>query len=243
MRNRVFRGVSVCAVVAVAGVASASVNVRAVHLSPTAPTVDVLVNGGVAFPAISFPSATPYASLPNGTYDVDLRVTESPSTVLPFADPLALADNDYTVVAADTLANLQPLAFVDDNTIDPANARVRFIHGSPDAPTVDVRVAGGGPTLFDGVSFTESGGYQTVAPGTYDLDVTSDDGSTTFLPLTGIALEAGFVYTVFAAGFAAPPTQDHPGLSALLVADIPSPGAAAVLGLGGLAAVRRRRTG
>lgn len=228
-------------VLAAAGVADASVRIRGVHASPDAPTVDILVDDAIAFPAVSFPSATGYATLPNGTYDVDLQVTADPSVDLEFGPPVGLADNDYTLVALNTLASIEPRLFVDDNTVDPEQSRVRFIHASPDAPTVDVRLAGGGLTLFDDVEFTESGGYQTVAPGTYDLEVTNADQSQVFLPLSGIELRPGFVYTVFAVGFAAPPTVDDPGLDALLAVDVPAPGAAGVLALAGIAAARRRR--
>jgi hypothetical protein len=57
---------------------------------------------------------------------------------------LDLAASNYTVVAVGQLANIEPLVVVDNNRAPAAgNPRVRFAHASPDAPAVDIVVAGG----------------------------------------------------------------------------------------------------
>ncbi|MDQ6847189.1 MAG: DUF4397 domain-containing protein [Candidatus Dormibacteraeota bacterium] len=49
---------------------------RFIHLAPDVPAVDVAVKGGpVLFSNISFLQASPYKSLPSGTYDLQLRAT------------------------------------------------------------------------------------------------------------------------------------------------------------------------
>ena len=54
---------------------------------------------------------------------------------------------DCTAVASDYLASITPLVFEDDNTLISDKARIRFLHLSPNAPMVDVQLAGGGAVV------------------------------------------------------------------------------------------------
>jgi hypothetical protein len=94
-------------------------------------------------------------------------------------------------------------------------AHVRFIHLSPDAPAVDVAVTGG-DVLFGNVAFRGFTAYSPVPAGTYDLEVRLAGTDTVALPLPGINLEEGKVYTVFAMGLAA----GDPVLEAVIVVDM-----------------------
>lgn len=216
--------------------------IRVVHASPDTPPVDVYVNAmpgpGVvpALPNLAFTQATPYVALPTGSYD--FRVTPAAAT-----SPIALEllgvnlqqEVDVTVAAINFFSSIEALTLVDDNTSDPGNARIRFVHASPDAPAVDIRVAGGGPVLFPNVSFRGNGGYVSVPGGTYDLEVTLAGTSTVVLPVPGVSVDNGAVYSVFAMG-------DVANLQAVTFVDVvPAPSSLALLGLGGLLAARRRR--
>lgn len=176
--------------------------VRVVHLSPDAPAVDVLVDGAAAFTGIPFGDVTGYAELPAGTYDVKVEPAGAGGAG-PFvidADLTLSANTDYTVIATDVLAQIFPTVLVDDNAAPAAGqARVRFFHGAPDAPAVDVAVTGG-PVLFGNVEFGDSGGYVEVPAGTYDLEVRVAGTTAVALTLPGVTLEAGNVYTAYAAG-------------------------------------------
>lgn len=190
---------------------SGDARVRVAHLSPDAPAVDVLVDGAPAFTGISFGEVTGYAALPPGTYDVQVEPAGAGGAG-PFVIEAALtlaAGTDYTVVATDVLAEIFPTVLVDDNAAPAAGeARVRFFHGSPDAPAVDVAVTGG-PVLFGDVAFGESGGYLAVPAGTYDLEVRVAGTPAVALTLPGVALEAGNVYTAYAAGLLADGQADR----------------------------------
>lgn len=242
---------------------AASAGVRVIHASPTTPAVDVYVNnvpGAGVLPNISglnFRNAAPspqpgYIPLPTGTYD--FRVTPSGSTTVALS---ALGVNldgntDYTVAAIGFLPGTQPsgntnllspLLLVDDRTSNPNAARVRFVHAAPDVPRVDIGLLSASNTnagdLFSNVDFgtAAANGYVSVPGGTYDLGVFLDVNGALALPVRGLTLQNGFVYTVFAMGSLS--TND---VQAVVFVDaIPSPGAFALLGLGGLAALRRRR--
>jgi hypothetical protein len=230
----------------------AAADVRVAHLSPNTPTVDVLAGAagstdpkGLLFDAASYPGVTGYLPVPTGSYDIDVVLDSDNSVIGIDVDGLAIdGDTDYTIAAVGLLGGdpeLQPLVFVDDNTLDAGNARVRFIHASSNAPTVDIDAVGVG-TVFDDVERFTSGGYITVPAGTYDFDVlVSDDRpSGSVLDLDGISLEAGTVYTVYAIGLVG---DANTPLSATISVDavVPEPATAGLLATGSLLLLRRRR--
>jgi hypothetical protein len=205
--------------------AQSGARVRVVHASPDAPAVDVWVNDSIAFSNAPFKGITDYASLDTGTYNVQVVPTGATEPVVIDAD-LTLEAEDYTVVAVGTLENIEPLVLVDNNAA-PAEgkAHVRFVHASPDAPAVDIAVAGG-PVLFSNVAFKEVGDYLPVDAGTYDLEVRVAGTDTVALEVPGLALQARTVYTVFAMGLAGgePALTAVPSVDAQYSATLPETG-------------------
>ncbi|MFN7019945.1 MAG: DUF4397 domain-containing protein [Phycisphaerales bacterium] len=243
MKNqRIVPGVVAMAALAGLAAASASAGVRVIHASPDAPSVDVYVNGtpGVDAPAITnlpFRSATGYVPLPTGDYNFKVTPVGLSAQVVIDANAAINGATDYSVVAINFLSSISPLVLVDDNTIDPVQARVRFVHASPDVPTVDITTAGGGSVLFNAVSFGNSGGYISVPGGTYDLDVRLDSNNALALPVPGVTLDAGKVYTIFAMG-----ALSSQNVQAVVLTDaVPTPGAGTLLAMAGLLTLRRRR--
>ena len=188
--------------------------VRVVHASPDAPAVDVLVNGTPAFTNIEFTNVSDYASLPAGTYHVQV-VPAGKTTPVVIDTMLTLSPRtDYTVMAIGKLASIHPLVLVDDNSPVPVGmVRVRFVHASPDAPNVDIAVHNG-PVLFSNITFGQNGGYITVPRGTYPLEVRLAGTNTVVLSLGDFTLRGGSTYSVFAMGLVA----DH-SLTAVLHLD------------------------
>lgn len=148
---------------------------------------------------------------------------------------LELASEDYTAVARGEVTSddteFTVSVFEDTNgaNIGDDEARVRAIHASPDAPTVDVTVADGALTLFDGLAYGESGGYVVVPAGTYDVeirpDAADDDGPVVYE--AELILEGGSTYTAFAEGYLSPddePTDEAFGLAPSLDASAPPRG-------------------
>ncbi|MEW6411308.1 MAG: DUF4397 domain-containing protein [Candidatus Zixiibacteriota bacterium] len=177
-------------------------NVIIVHASPDAPGVDIVVdNGAPAVEDLEFLQNTGYVALNSGTRNVKVNVANSTTTVIN-AD-LNLSPNvNYSVFAVNSVANIEPLVLVDDLSAPAAGkAHVRFVHLSPDAPSVDVALAGGGAVVFGNVAFKEFLGFTPLDAGTYNLEVRVAGTATVALPLPGITLQAGKIYTVFAKGF------------------------------------------
>lgn len=199
--------------------------VRVVHASPDAPPVDILVNGTIrAFSNVKFGDVTDYAKLPAGVYDFAIVPTGGGlgSAVKVLTGVNLSYYGNYTVVALETLDKFEVLPLVDTNvTTDallyPGAARLRFLHASPDAPAVDVKVAGG-PFLYENVAFEQLGDYVLLPAGKADVEVRLAGTDTVVLTVPGVQLKAGATYTAYATGFA---LGGQPRLSAVLSKDAP----------------------
>jgi hypothetical protein len=181
--------------------------VRIMHASPDTPAVDIFVDGAKAVTALAFPKDTGYVTLPAGTHNVKVFVSPSDGTGSPAleANLDIAAGADYTVLAVGEVGagTLELLPLVDNNASPAAgNAHVRLIHASPDAPAVNVAVAGTSTNLFENVPFKGVGTYTPVPTGTYDLEVKVSASGDTVLPINGLALADRTVYTVVAVGLA-----------------------------------------
>lgn len=154
------------------GVGSAdghSAQVRVAHFSPDAGDgVDVTLDGPVRTTVtVDYRDVTGYLEVPPGEYTVSAAGVS--------ADVELEADESYTGAALGSVGgqgeSFRLAAFEDNGGAVPRNSRVRLIHASPDAPTVDVTVEETGDVLYRNVSFGESGGYKQVPAGDYTLEV------------------------------------------------------------------------
>jgi hypothetical protein len=131
------------------------------------------------------------------------------------ADLNLFFDTDYTVVALDFLDEIKPIVLVDDNGPVPFwRSKVRFVHASPDAPAVDIKIVDG-PYLFQNIPFAEFADYVTIPSGVYSLEVRVAGSDTVVLELPGVWFTRGTTYTVFATGLAA----GQPSLDVILSED------------------------
>lgn len=175
--------------------------VMAVHASPDAPALDLLVDGSSVASGLAFPNNTGYLTLEVGVRNVKVNVAGTTTTVISASVPVA-GGLSYSVFACDSFAIIGAVVLVDDLTTPAAGkARVRFIHLSPDAPAVDVAVQGG-PVLLPNIAFKGSASVAGLDAGIYGLEVRLAGTGTVVLSLPGITLQAAKIYTVFLRGFA-----------------------------------------
>lgn len=173
--------------------------VMAIHASPNAPGVDLLVDNAVVGTNLTFPNSTAYLSVPGGSRNIKVNVTGTSTTVINATLSLD-AGASYSVFATDSVSRISPLVLV-DNLTSPASgkAHVRFVHLSPNAPPVDVALQGGA-VVFGNRAFKEATELTPLDAGTYNLEVRLAGTTNVVLPLPNITLQAGKVYTVFARG-------------------------------------------
>lgn len=187
--------------------APANGRVRVMHASPDAPAVDVFVDNVKAASGLAFPDNTGYISLAAGSHDVKVFVSPFTTQATPVLSATldVAAGKDYTVLAVGRVSDgslaLLPLT---DNNASPAEgkAHIRLIHASPDAPAVNVALAGTKTNVFSNVAFKGVGDYTAVAIGTYDLDVNVASNGQTVKTVSGLKLHNKGVYTAVAVGLA-----------------------------------------
>jgi len=174
--------------------------VRAAHLSPDAPLVDVLVDGTEVFADVGFPAFGPYANLMPGGYTIQVTVADSPGTVVLDVPLRVQANRSYTVAAVGELSDIEALVLADDNAPTlPGTGMVRVLHASPDAPTVDITLPDG-TTLIDDLSFKTASDYLSLPAGDYTVQVRDETGATVVVDNIALSLTEGQVVTVAAVG-------------------------------------------
>lgn len=193
--------------------------IRVVHLSPDAPAVDVWVDGNRVLQNVSFKGSSSYLSVTNGEHRIQLSPAGATQPIVLDANVTLEDGMSYTAAAIGRLDEIQAMLVMDNRSTDNAQAKVRFIHTSPDAPNVDVAVAGGS-VLFGNVPFGQAASYANVPANTYVLDVRLAGTQTVALRVPAVALGNGANYTIFAVGLAG----DN-SLEALPLVDAGSPSA------------------
>ncbi|MFC7214501.1 DUF4397 domain-containing protein [Saliphagus sp. GCM10025334] len=152
--------------------------VRVTHLAPDAPAVDVAVDGESVVSGIAFERTTPYFVVEPGAHDVTITATGDEETVL-YDESIAVETAFYTVAVLDAPEEAVRVELLSDA----GSALLRLVHAAPDAPTVDVRDAGSGRAVFDGVGFGRGTNYVALPSGSYTLEVapaaTDDEASDT----------------------------------------------------------------
>ncbi len=199
--------------------------VRAAHLSPDAPNVDIYIDDDPVLEDVPYRDVSEYLELDAGMYDVMITAAGDDEAV--FDEELEIGDGDYTIAALGELADVnQPFepAVLEDDLSDPGEqARVRLVHASPDAPAVDVTTDDGETVLVEDAAFGDAAAFE-VDPGEYTLEVrgATEDNDGEIVKVFGVEPEAGTVYSVFVVGYldpeAAPEGVDAP-LDVELVVD------------------------
>ncbi len=216
---------------------------------PAAASVDVYVNGALALDDFTFRSATPFLTLSAG---VTLNIGIAPGNSTSVNDtlvniPVTLADGQRYVAVASGVLN--PAAFsanpdgastgfqllIADNirtsSLNAGEVDLKVLHGSTDAPTVDV-VAQNVATLVDDAAYTNFTNYISVPAGDYLLDITPGNSSSvvaTFsAELNGLG---GGAAVVFASGFLNPSANQN-GPAFGLFAALPNGAVAALSPVG-----------
>lgn len=180
--------------------------VMLVHASPNGPAVDVTINNNKVASSLSYPNNSEYISINPGANNVKVALAGTSFTAIDTNINLT-AKGAYSIFAIDDVSKAKAI-IVADNLAAPASgkAHVRFFHFIPNAPAIDIAVAGG-PVLFSNRSFndqsvtTSFSNFTAVDAGTYNFEVRPAGSSTVMIPVSNVKLDAGKIYTVFAKGF------------------------------------------
>jgi uncharacterized surface protein with fasciclin (FAS1) repeats len=189
-------------------------NVRAAHLSPDTPNVDVYVNGAAALTDVPFGAIGDWIELGAGYYEFAVSPTGTSiddAAIGPVT--LFLAPGSFTTLAAIgslEAGSLTAQVVAEDFSTVGEGAQVTFFHAIEGAPAVDVLVNGAAavtnlafPGTVENADGTTNDGVFSIAPapGSYDVSVVAT-GTTSPALLSADAFEvmAGMSYFVVAAG-------------------------------------------
>lgn len=205
---------------------------RVVHASPDAPTVDIWAEGGDAplFEDVSYGEATDYLDIPVGTYNIQIRAAGSAASSNPVyqtGDLTPLLGAKITAIAAGFLASsndddkFRVLTYREEFSGDAADALVRIVHASPDAPTVALDV--GNDSLLEFTSlerFSDTGntGLGLPADEALQIAIWAGDPRERVTVFTTPALAAGSELFVIATGSIAKLPRETDGFALLAVA-------------------------
>jgi len=175
--------------------------VRVIHASYDAPDVDISVDDVVAITDLAYMATSGYAMLDAGTRNVKVTPAGETTPVVINADLTLEKDKSYTVIAVDQLASIDAVIAEDMRTPNASKAKVRFLHASPDAPAVDIKLnSGSGPAVFSGQAFKSITDYAEVDQATYTFVVTAAGDTNEVFVLEPVTLYNNTVYTVMAYG-------------------------------------------
>jgi hypothetical protein len=189
-------------------------------------SVDIYLNGGLLLNDFAFRTATPFIDAPA---NVDLNIGIAPGNSTSVDDTLA----NFTA----SLVNGETYVLIANGVLDPgsyasnpdgrniaftllANVDAResansgnvdffVVHGSTDAPTVDV-IARGVATLVDNATYGDITGYISVPAENYTLDLTLADGTTLVQSyVADLRTLGGGSAVVFASGFLNPSANQN----------------------------------
>jgi hypothetical protein len=188
--------------------------VRILHASADAPAVSIDVGNDGAPEINDFArfdeTGTAGVALPAGTpLDIGIWAGSPLARVTAFQTP-ALPEANLILIATGLLGELPRemdgfglLAVGPDGTVGmiKQNPVVFVLHGSPDAPAVDVNVGGTDTALVDNLSFGNLSTAVQVPPAAYDLDIRVNDGGALTATVATPLLMPGERYLAVASGF------------------------------------------
>ncbi len=182
-----------------------STNVRAIHLSPDTPEVDIdykMIVVEDTIVGLDYKEASHYTEISSGTAVVTIKRGSDGQVIGRIVNPEFAGHTDNTVYAVNMAADIEFIQSEDDRLKNDVKAKVRFVHASPDAPAVDVKTGTpDGTTLFSGAAFKDVTNYTTVSPGAYTFVITkAGDTDTAIVTFEEVTLNVGTIYSVVALG-------------------------------------------
>ena len=193
--------------------APTNARLRVIHASPDAPAVDIYAAGQATplFSNVKYGDTTNYATVPAGTYNVQVRPAGAPAGSDPVysTGPLTLSTNaTVSALAAGLLGSsdnaksfrVLPLA---EGFAAPADgrARVRIVHAGADAPTVALDVGDDGSSEVTALErFQDTGAAGVELPAGQALQVGVRAGNAKVTAFTVPALPSRGELFVIATG-------------------------------------------
>lgn len=175
---KILRGLTLLFTLLFAACGGGGANLQFFNASPDGPSLDVSLDNDIFLFGIESETFVQYREVDAGSST--LRLVEAGTSRILGEAPVSLVKNqDYTLIALGSAADLEPLLLTDDNSIDQeSTAKVRLVNASPSAGALDfyltnpgVDIAGVNPLVSD-LAFGDVSEYLIVGANTYQVRAT-----------------------------------------------------------------------
>lgn len=177
---------------------------KAIHASPDAPVVDILLNGAVVVPNVPYRAASGYLQVDTGVQNVKVAPAGTDTFVID-ADLDLKNGIYYSVLATNNVANIAPLVLTWNGNMPPSGSSfIRVVHAAPSAPEVDVYVTVANGSIEDiepflrNVPFSAASDFATLSSGDYRIAVTIAGTKTVAINVPSLSVPAGGVINAVA---------------------------------------------
>jgi hypothetical protein len=181
-------------------------NIRFLNADPCQQAVDIFVNGRLLVSSLGYQQIAGYFSVKPCAYEIEVFPSGKGGCGKYPVDAACFAvcpKSAMTIAAGGGCGGLLGIAEAYDPCVrvrDRCKAYVRFVNISPNAPPLDVAVAGGS-RLFQNVSYTTRSRYIPVDPGSYALRLMPSGSRQPGLTMNPVTFDRGTSSTVYAVGF------------------------------------------
>jgi hypothetical protein len=181
----------------------------AVHVSPDAPPVDVLIDNVKKNTApLAYKENTGYFTVASGSRNIKITAAGSTTPVIEGLIPLE-PNKSYSVFAINRVSSIRAIAALDDLTAPASGkAHIRFFHLAPGANSLNVGTLAGSTynalysnrNFEDQLSMNAFSVFTPIDAGTYTFDVRVAGTSSSITAPKDITLQAGKIYTLYVRG-------------------------------------------
>ncbi|SHF13417.1 protein of unknown function [Seinonella peptonophila] len=173
--------------------------IRFLHaaISSSRTPIDIYIDDRRVVHALPYLSHSSYFAIPSGNHRLEIFRSGDRQRLLLRKHFEVDWKKRYTAGLTDRQREshrIQMLLYQDEQTAEPSVSKVRFIHLSPQAPTLDLK-AQGGEILFKQVSYKGATKYIELHPGRIHLKLCSSDNKLNISRITPITLISGEVST------------------------------------------------
>lgn len=185
---------------------------RFLHASPDAPNVDVYLDGMRIHQNVTYLETGDFLPLPEGQYQLDIYPSGQMIHTIVSSKITIGRGRFLTAAVTGHTDNPRLVTITEDSLIPAGEAKIKFIHLSPDAPSLDIAVKKG-DVIFPNLSYRKATDYLGIMPMTIDLEVRLSGTADVVLNLEQFQFNKDNAYSVFLTGL----TGQDPGLKPLIL--------------------------
>ncbi|MEH7109467.1 DUF4397 domain-containing protein [Bacillus sp. JJ1764] len=189
-------------------------SVRILHTSYNSPNIDVYVNGQQLIKDLPFKKISTDLTLKPGKYHIDLYPAGNMVDSVLNKKITVESGGSYTLATIDQVTKMRLLIFENHPSVPMNEAKVRFIHLSPDTPSIDIAVKDR-DVVFPNVSYKQATEYLALTPMTIDLEVRNAGTKHVILPMPKLLFKANESYTILLVGL----SEEVPELQIVRIID------------------------